>query len=44
MITTLDEIVRIHTEGRKQRAEAEEELNKIENEIKEKLINLKAEA
>ena len=44
LITTLDEIVRIHTEGRKQRAEAEEELNKIENELKEKLINLKAEA
>ena len=44
LITTLDEIVRIHAEGRKQRAEAEEELNKIENELKEKLINLKAEA
>ena len=44
LITTLDEIVRIHTEGRKQRAEAEEELNKIENELKEKLMNLKAEA
>ena len=44
LITTLDEIVRIHAEGRKQRTEAEEELNKIENEIKEKLINLKAEA
>lgn len=43
LITTLDEIVRIHAEGRKQRAEAEEELNKIENELKEKLISLKAE-
>ena len=44
LITTLEEIVRIHTEGRKQREEAEIELNKIENELKEKLINLKAEA
>ena len=44
LITTLEEIVRIHTEGRKQREEAEVELNKIENELKEKLINLKAEA
>ncbi len=44
LITTLDEIVRIHAEGRKQRAEAEDELNKIENELKEKLMNLKVEA
>ena len=44
LITTLDEIVRIHEEGRKQRAEAEIELDKIETELKEKLINLKAEA
>lgn len=44
LITTLDEIIRIHAEGRKQRSEAEEELNKIESELKEKLINLKAEA
>ncbi|MBR3199319.1 MAG: toxic anion resistance protein [Bacilli bacterium] len=44
LITTLEEIVRIHAEGRKQREEAEVELNKIENELKETLINLKADA
>ena len=44
LITTLEEIVRIHAEGRKQREEAKVELNKIENELKETLINLKADA
>jgi len=44
LITTLDEIVRIHAEGRKQREEAEVELNKIELELKNKLINLKEQA
>ncbi len=43
LITTLDEIVKIHAEGRKQRAEAEVELNKIELELKDKLMNLKEE-
>ena len=43
IITTLDEIVKIHADGRKQREEAEVELNKIENELKDKLMNLKAE-
>ncbi|MBQ9011651.1 MAG: toxic anion resistance protein [Bacilli bacterium] len=41
LITTLEEIVKIHAEGRKQRAEAEVELNKIENELKDKLMNMK---
>lgn len=43
LITTLDEVIKIHAEGRKQRSEAEVELNKIESELKEKLITLKAE-
>ena len=43
LITTLDEIVKIHAEGRKQREEAEVELNKIEIELKDKLMNLKEE-
>ncbi len=43
LITTLDEIVKIHAEGRKQREEAEIELNKIEVELKDKLMNLKEE-
>ena len=43
IITTLDEIVKIHADGRKQREEAEVELNKIENELKDKLMNLKSE-
>lgn len=43
LITTLDEVIRIHAEGRKQRSEAEVELNKIESELKEKLITLKSE-
>ena len=38
IITTLDEIVKIHADGRKQREEAEVELNKIENELKDKLV------
>ena len=43
LITTLEEIVKIHADGRKQREEAEIELNKIEVELKNKLMNLKEE-
>lgn len=43
IITTLEEIVKIHSEGRKKRQDAEVELNKIEHELKNKLMNLKEE-
>ena len=38
LISTLDEVLRIQTEGREKRREAEVELNRIENELKEKLL------
>lgn len=41
LISTLDEVIRIQTEGRQKRKEAELELNRIENELKEKLLSLK---
>lgn len=40
LITTLDEVMRIQTEGRAKRREAEMELNRIEGELKNKLLNL----
>ena len=40
LISTLDEVMRIQTEGRKKRADAEVELNRIENELKNKLMTL----
>lgn len=40
LISTLDEVMRIQTEGRKKRADAEIELNRIENELKNKLLTL----
>lgn len=40
LISTLDEVMRIQTEGRQKRAEAEVELNRIENELKNKLMAL----
>lgn len=39
LISTLDEVLRIQTEGREKRREAEVELNRIENELKEKLLS-----
>lgn len=39
LISTLDEVLRIQTEGREKRKEAEVELNRIENELKEKLLS-----
>jgi len=40
LISTLDEVLRIQTEGRQKRADAEVELNRIENELKNKLLTL----
>lgn len=40
LISTLDEVLRIQTEGRQKRREAEVELNRIENELKEKLLTI----
>lgn len=42
LISTLDEVLRIQTEGRQKRKEAELELNRIENELKAKLLTLKS--
>lgn len=41
LISTLDEILRIQTEGRQKRKEAEVELRTIENQLKNKLLNFK---
>lgn len=40
LISTLDEVMKIQTEGRQKRQEAEKELNRIENELKQKLLSL----
>ncbi len=42
LIETIDSIIKIHQEGSQKRAEAEVELNKIEGELKSKLLELKA--
>lgn len=41
LITTLDEVMRIQTEGRQKRREAEQELNRIEQELKNKLLDVR---
>lgn len=41
LITTLDEVMRIQTEGRQKRREAELELNRIEDELKKKLLSVR---
>ena len=41
LISTLDEVLRIQTEGRQKRKEAEVELNRIENELKNKLLSMR---
>ncbi len=41
LITTLDEVMKIQIEGREKRKEAEEELVKIEEELKEKLLEIR---
>jgi len=40
LITTLDEVMKIQAEGRQKRQEAEGELNRIEGELKTKLLQL----
>lgn len=41
LISTLDEVIRIQTEGHQKRKEAEIELNKIESELKTKLLEIR---
>lgn len=41
LISTLDEVMRIQREGREKRKEAEAELNKIEEELKSKLLKMR---
>ena len=42
IIDTLDEVIRIHEEGRQKRKSAELELKKIEDDLKEKLLDIKS--
>lgn len=42
LITTLDEVVKIQEEGRAKRKAAEDELARIEGELKEKLLDIRA--
>ncbi len=42
LISTLDEVMRIQTEGRQKRKEAEIELSRIEKELKSKLLEMRA--
>ena len=41
LISTLDEVMRIQSEGRQKRAEAEKELGRIEVQLKDKLLELR---
>ena len=41
LISTLDEVMRIQTEGSQKRKEAEAELGRIEGELKQKLLELR---
>lgn len=41
LITTLDEVMRIQSEGRQKRSEAETELRRIEGELKQKLLSVR---
>ncbi len=42
LISTLDEVMKIQDEGRQKRADAEKELGKIEGELRQKLLELRA--
>ena len=42
LITTLDEVMKIQTEGKAKRAAAEQELGRIEGELKAKLMELRS--
>ncbi len=41
LIQTLDEVMQIQTEGRQKRQQAEAELNKIENDLKQRLLQMR---
>ena len=42
LISTLDEVVKIQEEGKTRRREAEQELGRLENELKQKLLVIRA--
>ncbi len=42
LISTLDEVIRIQEEGRQKRAEAENELGRIENQLRQKLLDIRS--
>ena len=42
LISTLDEVVKIQEEGKARRREAEQELGRLENELKQKLLDIRA--
>ena len=41
LISTLDEVMKIQTEGRQKRLEAEREINRLESEIKHTLLSIR---
>ena len=41
LISTLDEVMKIQQEGKEKRRTAEAELNRIENELKQKLLEIR---
>ena len=41
LISTLDEVLQIQTDGAKKRQEAEQELRRLEGELKQKLLELR---
>jgi uncharacterized protein YaaN involved in tellurite resistance len=43
LITTIDEVIKIHEEGRTKRAEAEKTLESLEKELKDKILEIKVE-
>lgn len=42
LISTLDEVIQIQQEGRQKRADAEQELRRIEGELKQKLLDIRS--
>ena len=41
LISTLDEVMKIQAEGHRKRLEAEKEINRLENEIKQSLLSIR---
>jgi uncharacterized protein YaaN involved in tellurite resistance len=41
LVETLDEVVKIQNDGRQKRREAEQELGRIEGELKQKLLDIR---